>query len=61
MKDYELKELIKIIDDRGYFLDNLDNIEILAAYTAVSCSQTCQNGCQSGCSCTTGALSEEME
>ena len=50
--EYNLDELKSIIEELGYSLDDLANIEILASCTGVSCSSACQNGCQQGCSAT---------
>lgn len=48
--EYNLDELKILIDELGYSLNDLDNIEILAACTGISCQDACQNGCQHGCS-----------
>ncbi|MBQ8496239.1 MAG: hypothetical protein IJ489_02140 [Clostridia bacterium] len=48
--DLKLDELRELIDELGYSLNDLDNIEILAACTGVACQQSCQPACQPGCS-----------
>lgn len=50
MMELELDELRELINELGYSLDDLNNIEILAACTGVSCANSCQPSCQPGCS-----------
>lgn len=50
IKNLTLSELSSIVNEMGYDLSDLEDIEILAACsgTCTKCQGSCQN-CQSGC------------